>query len=279
MLPGFLFHQAELTIPNMPSRKNSTSLSVVSGENSHDTVDLFLRAELGNCAFRDAVGFHTLAGIAEQESSAKRDRCPDVAAHPDFVFRPGRPERLEATWCSLARVLGVLELLGTSLRVLLYPVSGEASGRPPVLHSDSGCSRTHTEVARSSGTTGPGALLHTAPSFSFALPRRSIPLFAGALIWAAPALFLTQPRRSISRCPGAILSHHWCAFSRCNAAILLAVPALSFLPHRGCAKDCPGDAKTIAPAQHETHRRRGEKDSAVAARRIPLSQRDRAHQQ
>ena len=98
MVPGFLFHQAELTIPNMPSRKNSTSLSVVSGENSHDTVDLFLRAELENCAFRDAVGFYTLAGIAEQEPSAKRDRCPDVAStHPDFVFRPGRPERLEAT--------------------------------------------------------------------------------------------------------------------------------------------------------------------------------------
>ena len=141
---------------------------------------------------------------AERDTAAKRDRCPDVTAeHPDFVFRPGRTERLEAIWHSLARVLGVLELLGTSLRVLLYPVSGEASGRPLALHSDFGCSRTHTEVARSYGNTGPGDLLHTAPLFSFALLRRSFPLFAGrshmgrsgTLPHAAPALYFALPRR------------------------------------------------------------------------------------
>ena len=34
---------------------------------------------------------------AERDTSAKRDRCPDVTAeHPDFVFRPGRTERLDA---------------------------------------------------------------------------------------------------------------------------------------------------------------------------------------
>ena len=42
---------------------------------------------------------------------------------------------LGATWHSWARVLGVLELLGTSPHVLLFPSLGEASGRSLALHA------------------------------------------------------------------------------------------------------------------------------------------------
>ena len=168
------------------------------------------------------VGYHTY-------TSAKRDWYPDIAAErPDVAFRPGRPERLGATWRSLARVLGVLELLGTSPHVLLYPSSGVASGRPLALNAGFRCSRTHGEVARCSGTTGPGAL-RTAPALSFALPRRSFQLFAGPLFRAAPALFFRiAAAPSCATARFSALNRRY--LSRPAGGISRAAPARTFAP-------------------------------------------------
>ena len=139
----------------------------------------------------------------------------------------------------MARILGVLDILGTSLHVLLYPALGEASGRPLALHTDFRCSRTHGEVAGSSGATGPGALLRTAPAFSFALPRRSL--------CSSLSLYFALPR--CYSFASLVCSFVQWRDALCFAgAIFLPAPVVSFVLRQQSPLCCAGSLFRASPS-------------------------------
>ena len=96
----------------------------------------------------------------------------------------------ETLWPSLERDLGVLARRGPSMRVLLQLAMGEASGGLLALRAGSRRHRTRGNYARSSRTTGPGALLRAARAVCSAVPQHDILFFASGLFRAVAALSL-----------------------------------------------------------------------------------------
>lgn len=113
------------------------------------------------------------------------------------------------------------------------------------------------EIAVSSGTTGPATLHRTAPVFSVTVSRRSFLLFTCALFRAASALFFNIDGVFFCATSQFLLLYWRGEKDSAGAAGRLRWER----EHRHCAQDHPGDAKTIASAQHETDHLRGEKDS------------------